>query len=434
MNIVEPKCINTAGKSQLCFRLVKPTPKQYTRIQYKDTKSQAEFICKENSAKLPDSSLFLNGFFILLVQWNFKPLKVDNSLKLAKATHIKDGVLCQELSSAGNNFGSLFIFGIILASKPTTKKTTKRTTTTSTTTSTISTTKIQVPCMTVNNKQVCFAVVKSKSSNNIKHEIEKVRSICIANGGVLPSNSLYTGPLSFDFELLVKKNFPTLKRTVAMDMYSGKSGDFVYVFQASHLENGLLCRVKASKVSTLQSKVITTPSTTTTTTTTTTTITSTTTTTTATSSTTTTTTTMITTTTNSTTSTMSEKYFQTQVYIQSVERRLKNFERLLNLKVANFNKLLPSVDAKPRLVWLMVTEDLVRKYVERHEKREKVNNIESIFKLIATVFLLGFFLSLLYIFYQMYRSLKRKYEKKKAAKEKRKKRLKKKRKRTLSKL
>ena len=119
-------------------------------------------------------------------------------------------------------------FGFILAPKPTTKKTTKRTTTTSTTTSSMSTTKAPVPCimhgctrcMTVNNNlasinnRVCFALVKSKSSSHIKNPIEKVKSICIANDGILPPNSFYNGPppMTIDFFYLVQKNFPNLKK------------------------------------------------------------------------------------------------------------------------------------------------------------------------------------------------------------------------------
>ena len=328
---------------------------------------------------------------------------------------------------------------LILAPKPTTKKTTKHTTTTSTTTTTMSTTKAPVQCimhgctrcMTMNynlasiNNQVCFALIKSKSSSHIKNPIEKVKSICKANDGILPPNVFYTGlpPMTTNFYYLWKKNFPTLKKTVAED---GNTLKKAHILVAPKTEDGLLCQVKATKKAALQTKTKVITTTTTTTTTTTSTTTTTTTTTKITFSTTTSTTT-------STATTMSEKYFQTQFYIQSIERRLKNFERLLGLKIKNFNEPVPLIDAKPRLIWLMVTEDLVRKYVERHEKREKVSNIESIFKLIATVFLLGFFLSLLYIFYQMYQSLMRKYETKKVAKQKRKKILKKKRKRTLSK-
>ena len=108
-NIVEPKCITIAGESRRCFQLVKPTTTQYKRIKYKDTKSQAEFICKENNAKLPDSSLFSDSLFKLRVQWDFKSLKIDTGLKLVKATHIKDGVLCQEISSTGTYFDRLII-------------------------------------------------------------------------------------------------------------------------------------------------------------------------------------------------------------------------------------------------------------------------------------------------------------------------------------
>ena len=126
------------------------------------------------------------------------------------------------------------------------------------------------------------------------------------------------------------------------------------------------------------------------------------------------------------------KEFQIQMYIQSIERRLTNFERLLDSKIVNFALLIFSVDSKARLVWMMVTEDLVKQVVESHKKKEKMKNIKSVFKLIETIFLLSFSLGLLYIFYCMYRSLQQKYANKKAAKEKRKRELKKKRKRILT--
>ena len=84
---------------------------------------------------------------------------------------------------------------------------------------------------------------------------------------------------------------------------------------------------------------------------------------------------------------MPGKELQLQIYINSIERRLTNFERLLDRKMERFTQILLSVDTKARLIWMMITEDLTKQIVERHKKNEKVKNIKSMFELIATIFL-----------------------------------------------
>ena len=123
-----------------------------------------------------------------------------------------------------------------------------------------------------------------------------------------------------------------------------------------------------------------------------------------------------------------------QIYMDSVLRRLKNFERLMNFKMDNFNQKTSSVDAKPRLVFLMTYEDLIRMHEERQKKKQTMKHITSGFKLTATIALLSLCHFLLYALYSFNVIMEQSYAKKKAAKEKRKRRVKKKRRKFLSEL
>ena len=115
--------------------------------------------------------------------------------------------------------------------------------------------------------------------------------------------------------------------------------------------------------------------------------------------------------------------------MESVFRRLNNFERLMDLKMDKFNEKTSSVDAKPRLVFLMTYEDLLRMYEERQKKKQTMKHITSGFKLTATISLLSLCHFLLYALYSFSVIMEQSYAKKKAAKEKRKRRVKKKKKR-----
>ena len=120
--------------------------------------------------------------------------------------------------------------------------------------------------------------------------------------------------------------------------------------------------------------------------------------------------------------------------MDSVLRRLNNFQRLMNLKMDNFNEKTSSVDAKPRLVFLMTFEELVRMHEERQKKKQMMKHITSGFKLTATIALLSLCHFLLYALYSFNVLMEQSYAKKKAAKEKRKRRVKKKRRKVLSQL
>ena len=115
--------------------------------------------------------------------------------------------------------------------------------------------------------------------------------------------------------------------------------------------------------------------------------------------------------------------------MESVFRRLNNFERLMNLKLDKFNEKITSVDAKPRLVFLMTYEELVKMYVDRQKKKQKMKHITSGFKLTATIALLSLCIFLVYALYSFKIIMEQRYAKKKAAKEKRKRRAKKKKRR-----
>ena len=100
-----------------------------------------------------------------------------------------------------------------------------------------------------------------------------------------------------------------------------------------------------------------------------------------------------------------------------------------------FNAKITSVDAKPRLVFLMTYEELVKMYVDRQKKKQKMKHITSGFKLTATIALLSLCLFLVYALYSFKIIMEQSYAKKKAAKEKRKRRVKnKKRRKVLSQL
>ena len=125
---------------------------------------------------------------------------------------------------------------------------------------------------------------------------------------------------------------------------------------------------------------------------------------------------------------------QVETYMNNTLRRLKNFERLLNLKMDKFN-VITSVNAKPRLVFLMTYEELVKMYVDRQKKKQSMKHVTSGFKLTATIALLKLCLYLVYSLFSFKRILEQIYTKRKAAKEKRKRWAKKKKRRqVLSKL
>ena len=115
--------------------------------------------------------------------------------------------------------------------------------------------------------------------------------------------------------------------------------------------------------------------------------------------------------------------------MNNVYRRLNNFERLLELKIDKFAKIKTSVDVKPRLVFLMTYEELVKMYVDKEKKKQKMKHITSGFKLTATIALLSLCIFLVYALYSFKIIMEQSYAKKKAAKEKRKRRAKKKKRR-----
>ena len=115
-----------------------------------------------------------------------------------------------------------------------------------------------------------------------------------------------------------------------------------------------------------------------------------------------------------------------QIYMDSVLRRLNNFQRLMNLKMDNFNEKTSSVDAKPRLVFLMTFEELVRMHEEKQKKKQMMKHITSGFKLTATIALLSLCVFFVYALYFFKIIMEQSYTKKKSAKDKRKRRAKKK--------
>ena len=123
-----------------------------------------------------------------------------------------------------------------------------------------------------------------------------------------------------------------------------------------------------------------------------------------------------------------------QLYVNRLMARLENFNKILETKITTFELtlFLTEVDFEPRLVFLMVTEDLVKKYEARYEKRQKRKHIVSIFKLTATVTLLALGVFLVYTLVRMGKSMVLNYSKLKIVKEKRKQLLKINRKRVLS--
>ena len=125
---------------------------------------------------------------------------------------------------------------------------------------------------------------------------------------------------------------------------------------------------------------------------------------------------------------------QVETYMNNVLRRLNNFERLLKLKKDKFNEKSISIDAEPRLVFLMTYEDLVKIYMhhaDRQKKRKLMNQVTSGFKLAATIALLSLCLFLVYSLYCFKKIMDQIYTKKKIAKEKRKRQAKKKKRRQL---
>ena len=118
--------------------------------------------------------------------------------------------------------------------------------------------------------------------------------------------------------------------------------------------------------------------------------------------------------------TMSKTRNETALILASLLRRLDNFDRLLDVKIENFNRGATVLNPKPRLVFLMVTEDLVKIYVERYKKRQQMKHLTSIFKLTATTVLLSSGLFLLHILFRMFRSINLNYKTIKIAKQKRK--------------
>ena len=107
----------------------------------------------------------------------------------------------------------------------------------------------------------------------------------------------------------------------------------------------------------------------------------------------------------------------------------------MNLKINKFNEKITSVNAKPRLVFLMTYEDLVRMYEEKQKKKKTMKHVTSGFKLTATIALLSLCLFLVYALYSFKIIMEQSYLKRKTAKEKRKRRAKKKKRRqVLSKL
>ena len=120
-----------------------------------------------------------------------------------------------------------------------------------------------------------------------------------------------------------------------------------------------------------------------------------------------------------------------KAFIDNVFRRLNNFEQLLELKMDKFSETKTYLDAKPRLVFLMTYDELVKKYEERQKKKQSMKHITSGFKLTATIALLSLCIFLLYTLYSFKTNMKQSYTKRKAAKEKRKRRAKKKKRKVL---
>ena len=120
-----------------------------------------------------------------------------------------------------------------------------------------------------------------------------------------------------------------------------------------------------------------------------------------------------------------------KAFIDNVFRRLKNFEQLLELKMDKFSETKTYLDAKPRLVFLMTYDELVKKYEERQKKKQSMKHITSGFKLTATIALLSLCIFLVYALYSFKTNMEQSYTKRKAAKEKRKRRAKKKKRKVL---
>ena len=99
-----------------------------------------------------------------------------------------------------------------------------------------------------------------------------------------------------------------------------------------------------------------------------------------------------------------------------------------------FSETKTYLDAKPRLVFLMTYDELVKKYEERQKKKQSMKHITSGFKLTATIALLSLCIFLVYALYSFKTNMEQSYTKRKAAKEKRKRRAKKKRRKLLSEL
>ena len=136
-----------------------------------------------------------------------------------------------------------------------------------------------------------------------------------------------------------------------------------------------------------------------------------------------------------------------RVYVDRVMARLENFNKIFKSKVAKFNQSIDSkvtsIDVKPRLIFLMVTDlqqivknsqKIVDIYVAKYEKRQKRRHIVSIFKLIATFTLLALGVFMNHTLFRMWISMVFHYRKLKIAKEKRKQRKKRKGKRILNEL
>ena len=122
-------------------------------------------------------------------------------------------------------------------------------------------------------------------------------------------------------------------------------------------------------------------------------------------------------------------------YIDRVMARLENFNKIFKSKIEKFNKSTGSkvtaIDAKPRLIFLMVTDleqivknsqTIVDVYVAIYEKRQKRKHIVSIFKLIATFTLLALGVFMNHTLFRIWISMVFHYRKLKMAKEKRKRR------------
>ena len=85
-----------------------------------------------------------------------------------------------------------------------------------------------------------------------------------------------------------------------------------------------------------------------------------------------------------------------------------------------FNDAKTPLNFQSRLVFLMVTEDLFKMYVNRYNKRQKIKKITAGFKLTATIALLSLCLFLVYSLHRFSKLMEQRFTKIKAAKEKRK--------------